>query len=188
MCSILAKMNSDSQQKRAGACNGDALTSHRESPFDERLQAACAEDSGEGPTGEGKESLACSGCQNEAVVLKDDDLWIAGCFAERVESSGGRCIEDTIAEEKSRSGRDESAECADFFFVLAFVGTLVRGFNSSAPNLSSSCGVVVEHEHASSVTGSRGGSGDACWSGAYDNDIVAFHRSDSTTMPSRQIS
>jgi hypothetical protein len=32
-----------------------------------------------------------------------------------------------------------------------------------------------------------GGGSDAGWSGAHDDDISMFHRSDSTTMPSRQI-
>ncbi len=49
-------------------------------------------------------------------------------------------------------------------------------------------GVVVEQKDASPVTRSSGGSRDAGWSGAHDDDISVFHRSDSTTMPSLQIS
>jgi hypothetical protein len=46
MRSVLAKMNSDGQQKRAGTSNRNALASHREPAFDERLQAARSKDSG----------------------------------------------------------------------------------------------------------------------------------------------
>jgi hypothetical protein len=70
-----------------------------------------------------------------------------------------------------------------FFLVRALVGS----FDTAAPNLSSGCGVVVEQKHTLPMPRCSGGGSNAGWSGAHDDDISMFHRSDSTTMPSRQI-
>jgi hypothetical protein len=37
------------------------------------------------------------------------------------------------------------------------------------------------------MPGRSSGGNDAGWSGAYDDDLSMFHRSDSTTIPSLQI-
>jgi hypothetical protein len=67
------------------------------------------------------------------------------------------------------------------------VRVLAVRFDAAAPDLSSGCRVVVDEEHTSAVPGCSGGGSDAGWSGAYDDDLSVFHRSDSTTMPSQQI-
>jgi hypothetical protein len=71
--------------------------------------------------------------------------------------------------------------------VFSPVRALAGSFDAAAPDLSSGCGVVVEQKHASLMPRRGGGSSNAGWSGAHDDDISVFHRSDSTTMPSRQI-
>ena len=181
-------MSRNGQQKWTRTGNCDSFALNRKSAFDERLQAARSKDSWERPAGKGQESLTRSSGQNETVVLKGDHLWIAGCLADGLEHLWGRCIEDAVAGEKSRSGREEVTKRPVFFEVFCPIRVPVGGFDPSAPDLSSGCGVVVQEKHTESVPGRGCGSRDAGGPGAHNDDIGVFHRSDSTTMPSRQVS
>jgi hypothetical protein len=189
--SVLLEVNGYGEKQWTGACYCDTLASHGESAFDERLEAACSKDPGEGPARKGQESLARAGGEDEAVVVQGDDLGFAlgfaSCLAKGLEGSGSRCVEDAAAEEKFCSGFRELMESASFPCVFCVVRVLAGSFDAAAPDLSSGCGVVVEQEHTSPVTGCSGGGSDAGWSGAHDDDFSMFHRSDSTTMPSLQI-
>ena len=187
MCSVFAEMDGYGKQQWAGACDHDAFALNGKSAFDERLQTTRSEDSGQGPTGEGKESLTGSGGQDETFVAESYYLCVAGGFVQRLKGSRGRRIEDTVAGEKSCTGGDELFERAVPFCVLGFVRVVVGGFDPAAPDLSPGVGVVVEQKHTSPVPRSGSGSRDAGWSGAHDDDISLFHCSDSTTMPSLQV-
>ena len=61
----LTKMRSDRQQQRPSAGDDDAFARDREAATRECLQTACAEDAGQCPAGEGKESLARAGSEDE---------------------------------------------------------------------------------------------------------------------------
>ena len=89
---------------------------------------------------------------------------------------------------KSRARGNKVLESSGFPCVLSLVCAPLCCFGATAPNLSPGFQVVVEQNHASAVSGCSSGSGDAGWSGAYDDNIRVLHRSDSTTMPSQQIS
>ena len=77
---VVGEMRGHGQQQRAGTRDHNALALDRKSTLDQRLQTTCSEDAGKSPAGEGQESLARSGRNDQTVVVERDRLWRSPAF------------------------------------------------------------------------------------------------------------
>ncbi len=123
------------QQQRPATRQHNALPAHGQAAFDQRLQRACAGDTGQGPAGKRQQQLARAGAENQRVKSlypRPLRVFQQQCVRALRGHHAGATHQAHV-----RAGRQRCAQ------TLCRCGR--RCARTAAPDLTAGCRVVVDH-------------------------------------------
>jgi hypothetical protein len=176
---VLFEVSSDCQQQRSGSGDDDAFVPDVIARAHQRLKAAGAKDSRQGPARERKKALARAGGEDKFPA--EECLECRGALVPRMDGCGSGGIDYLASGEELRSGSGECRDRAGFRRV-----GMTIGMDSGSPDLAAGLGVVVQHGNALAER-CRGGCGGEAGraSSNYHHVKLTTHGWVSTSMPLR---